>query len=148
MPVPWDGSGTRRQSSSSNTTRSGLRSQDLRAGAAVCAGAHILKPDTQQPRYTPSAINEYACMQLARALKLPVPATWLLRVPEAAYVVERHDHVTTASDIVGLHQIDGCQLLGRGPGWKYERTGGLASIPNAYARAARARARPARLPAG
>ena len=45
---------------------------------------HILKPDTRQPRYAPSAINEYACMQLARALKLPVPQVWLLRVPEAA----------------------------------------------------------------
>ena len=54
---------------------------------------HILKPDTRQPRYQPSAINEYACMQLARALKLPVPDVWLLRVPEAAYVVQRYDRV-------------------------------------------------------
>ena len=33
---------------------------------------HILKPDTRQARYAPSAINEYACMKLARALKLQV----------------------------------------------------------------------------
>ena len=90
---------------------------------------HILKPDTRQVRYTPSAINEYACMLLARALKLPVPKVWLLRVPEAAYVVERYDRVIAAGNIVGLHQIDGCQLLGHGNGWKYERTGALASIP-------------------
>lgn len=90
---------------------------------------HILKPDTRQVRYTPSAINEYACMLLARALKLPVPRVWLLRVPEAAYVVERYDRVIAAGNIVGLHQIDGCQMLGHGSGWKYERTGALVSIP-------------------
>ena len=90
---------------------------------------HILKPDTRQPRYAPSAINEYACMHLARALKLPVPKVWLLRVPEAAYVVERYDRVMTAGNIVGLHQIDGCQLLGHGAGWKYQRSGGLVSLP-------------------
>lgn len=90
---------------------------------------HILKPDTRQPRYQPSAINEYACMQLARALKLPVPDVWLLRVPEAAYVVQRYDRMNVAGDIVGLHQIDGCQLLGHGAGWKYQRQGGLVSIP-------------------
>jgi serine/threonine-protein kinase HipA len=91
---------------------------------------HILKPDTRQARYAPSAVNEYACMQLARALKLPVPKVWLLRVPEAVYVVERYDRQVPASgDIVSLHQIDGCQLLGHGSGWKYERQGGLVSLP-------------------
>jgi serine/threonine-protein kinase HipA len=90
---------------------------------------HILKPDTRQPRYQPSAINEYACMRLARTLKLPVPDVWLLRVPEAAYVVQRYDRLNVAGNIVALHQIDGCQLLGHGSGWKYQRQGGLASIP-------------------
>ena len=90
---------------------------------------HILKPDTRQPRYQPSAINEYACMKLARALKLPVPDVWLLRVPEPAYVVARYDRLMAAGNIVGLHQIDGCQLLGHGPGWKYQRMGGLVSVP-------------------
>lgn len=89
---------------------------------------HILKPDTRQPRYAPSAVNEYACMQLAKALKLPVPPTWLVRVPEAAYVVRRYDRTLIAGNIVALHQIDGCQLLGQGDGWKYERSGGLASL--------------------
>lgn len=94
---------------------------------------HILKPDTRQARYRPSAINEYACMKLARALKLPVPAVWLLRVPEAAYVVERYDRVDVAGHVKGLHQFDGCQMLGHGSGWKYERQGGLASIPKLVA---------------
>lgn len=90
---------------------------------------HILKPDTRQARYQPSAINEYACMKLARALKLSVPDVWLLRVPDASYVVQRYDRESVAGNIVGLHQIDGCQLLGHGPGWKYQRLGGLVSIP-------------------
>lgn len=90
---------------------------------------HILKPDTRQARYHPSAINEFACMKLARALRLPVPDAWLLRIPEAAYVVERYDRMLAAGNIVSLHQIDGCQLLGHGAGWKYQRSGGLVSIP-------------------
>ncbi len=91
---------------------------------------HILKPDIRQPRYAPSAINEYACMKLASALKLPVPKVWLLRLPEAAYVVERYDRELPAhGNIVSLHQIDGCQLLGHGAAWKYQRSGALASLP-------------------
>lgn len=104
---------------------------------------HIIKPDTRQERYAPSAINEFACMQLAKALKLPVPKVWLLRVPEAAYVVERYDRLVAAGNIVGLHQIDGCQLLGHSAGWKYERMGGLVSLPKLVAalRALRVRGR-------
>ena len=91
---------------------------------------HIFKPDTRQARYAPSAINEYACMKLAKALKLPVPKVWLLRVPQAVYVVERYDRkVPTSGDIVSYHQIDGCQLLGHDAAWKYQRTGGLVSLP-------------------
>jgi serine/threonine-protein kinase HipA len=62
-------------------------------------------------------------------LKLSVPDVWLLRVPDASYVVQRYDRESIAGNIVGLHQIDGCQLLGHGPGWKYQRMGGLVSIP-------------------
>lgn len=109
------------------------RRQALSESIGTAPTTHILKPDTRQARYRPSAINEYACMTLARALKLPVPRVWLLRVPEAAYVVERYDRVEVAGNIVGLHQLDGCQLLGHGSGWKYERQGGLASIPKLVA---------------
>lgn len=109
------------------------RTKRLYDSVGASPTTHILKPDTRQPRYQPSAINEYACMRLAGALKLPVPKVWLLRVPEAAYVVERYDRVLTAGNIVGLHQFDGCQLLGHGPGWKYERSGGLASLPKLVA---------------
>jgi serine/threonine-protein kinase HipA len=90
---------------------------------------HILKPDSLQPRYQPSAINEYACMKLARAMKLPVPDVWLARVPEAAYIVQRYDRVEVDGNVVCKHQIDSCQILGVGPGWKYERMAGLVSLP-------------------
>jgi serine/threonine-protein kinase HipA len=89
---------------------------------------HIAKPDTRQVRYQPSAINEYACMKLAAALKLPVPEVWLQRVPEAVYVVKRYDRDIFNGRIQSIHQIDGCQLLGHGAGWKYERNGGLVSL--------------------
>lgn len=90
---------------------------------------HIFKPDTRLKAFQPSAINEYACMLLARALKLPVPDVWLLRVPEAVYVVQRYDRVMVSGNILSLHQIDGCQLLGVGADWKYERNAGLVSLP-------------------
>ncbi|HSV57373.1 MAG TPA: HipA domain-containing protein [Variovorax sp.] len=106
-----------------------LRTKRLSDSVGPSPTTHILKPDTRQERYAPSAINEYACMVLARAMKLSVPKAWLLRVPEAAYVVERYDRTIAAGNIVGLHQIDGCQLLGHGAGWKYQRSGGLVSLP-------------------
>ena len=109
------------------------KSKRLYDSVGTSPTTHILKPDTRQPRYQPSAINEYACMKLAKALKLPVPKVWMLRVPEAMYVIERYDRVLVAGNIVGLHQFDGCQLLGHGPGWKYERSGGLVSLPKLVA---------------
>lgn len=94
---------------------------------------HIFKPDTRLKAFQPSAINEYACMKLARAVKLPVPEVWLLRVPEAVYVVARYDRMVVASNILGLHQIDGCQLLQVGADWKYQRNAGLVSLPKLVA---------------
>ena len=44
-------------------------------------------------------------------------------------MVERYDRVVVSGHIVGLHQIDGCQLLGHGAGWKYQRQAGLVSVP-------------------
>ena len=109
------------------------RSKKLSESVGMSPTTHILKPDTRQARYQPSAINEYACMKLARALKLPVPDVWFLRVPEPVYLVERYDRINLAGNIVGLHQFDGCQLLGHGAGWKYERQGGLVSLPKLVA---------------
>ena len=110
-----------------------VRTRQLWESVQASPTTHILKPDTRQQRYQPSVINEYACMKLARAMKLPVPDVWFLRVPEPVYVVKRYDRVSVAGDIVGLHQFDGCQLLGHGSGWKYERQGGLVSLPKLVA---------------
>ena len=111
----------------------GLRFDGKTGEFRDCVGkspsTHIAKPDTRQLRYQPSAINEYACMKLAAALKLSVPEVWLQRVPEAVYVVERYDREVKNGKILSIHQIDGCQLLCHGAGWKYQRTGGLVSLP-------------------
>ena len=109
------------------------KTHELSESVGTSPTTHILKPDSRQERYRPSAINEYACMLLARALKLPVPDVWLLRLPEAAYVVQRYDRQVVAGNVVGIHQFDGCQMLGHGPGWKYQRQGGLVSVPKLVA---------------
>lgn len=104
------------------------KTSEFRDSVGKSPSTHIAKPDTRQVRYQPSAINEYACMKLAAALKLPVPEVWLQRVPEAVYVVKRYDRDIFNGRIQSIHQIDGCQLLGHGAGWKYERNGGLVSL--------------------
>ena len=109
------------------------RSKQMSESVGASPTTHILKPDTRQARYQPSAINEYACMKLARILKLPVPDVGLIRVPEPVYLIARYDRVDIVGNIVCLHQFDGCQLLGHGSGWKYERQGGLASLPKLVA---------------
>jgi serine/threonine-protein kinase HipA len=47
--------------------------------------------------------------------------------------VERYDREVKNGKILSIHQIDGCQLLGHGAGWKYQRTGGLVSLPKLVA---------------
>lgn len=89
---------------------------------------HILKPDSRLVKYQPSAINEYLCMKLAAAMQLNVPPVYLLKVPETVFVVQRYDRKVVDGRVVCLHQMDGCQLLGLGSDWKYQRQGGLVSI--------------------
>jgi serine/threonine-protein kinase HipA len=84
---------------------------------------HIAKPDTRLVKYQPSAINEYLCMRLASAVNLPVPLVHLIQVPETVYIVQRYDRIVSGDSIKCLHQLDGCQLLGLGQDWKYERQG-------------------------
>lgn len=89
---------------------------------------HIAKPDSRLERYQPSAINEYLCMKLAEAIKLPVPPVSLMQVPQTVYLVQRYDRIVAADGIVCLHQVDACQLLGLRSDWKYQRQGGLVSL--------------------
>ncbi len=57
---------------------------------------HIAKPDTRMVKFQPSAINEYLCMRLASAIKLPVAPVHLIQVPETVYIVQRYDRNMSA----------------------------------------------------
>ena len=84
---------------------------------------HIAKPDTRLVKFQPSAINEYLCMRLAATIGLPVSRVHLIQVPETVYIVQRYDRILSGDTVKCLHQVDGCQLLGLGQDWKYERQG-------------------------
>lgn len=91
-------------------------------GAA--ASSHIIKPD--DPHWPNLVMNEYFCMELARACGLPVPAVELWRGPKnRALIVERYDRIVHSSGkIERIHQEDFCQALGIHPEQKYENEGG------------------------
>ena len=100
------------------------------------ASTHILKPNNRHWQTFPNtAANEQFCMELARRMRLDVPRSALIAVPERIYVVERFDRVFNpplvlephgdVAELQGepvhrLHQIDVCQLLGLPPTQKYE----------------------------
>ncbi len=88
---------------------------------------HIAKPDTRLSNFTPSAINEYLIMRLAKALKLPIPEVHFLQVPESLFLVDRYDRRWEGDQVACLHQVDLCQVLDVGSDWKYQRQGGLVS---------------------
>jgi serine/threonine-protein kinase HipA len=90
---------------------------------------HILKPNhPDTDAYPASVVNEYLTMRLAKAVGLPVPAVHMLYVPEAVYVIQRFDRVTTEATPPGarpplnvqrLHVIDACQLLNKSRTFKH-----------------------------
>ncbi|WP_144110746.1 HipA domain-containing protein [Paraburkholderia sp. BCC1886] len=83
---------------------------------------HLLKPDSRAAGYPHSAINEFFCMQLARAVALPVPTTYFLRVPTPCYLVDRFDRRfdKDAPPTSRLHVIDAAQLLNFSRSYKYD----------------------------
>ncbi len=85
------------------------------------ASTHILKPDPIAPRLSGLTSNEFFCMRLAAAIKLPVAPVRLEHVPEPVLVVERFDRARDGDRVRRIHVIDGCQALGVTPGLKYER---------------------------
>ena len=93
-----------------------------------CEGAaattHILKPGIS--RLELQALDEYACMKLAKAVGLPVAeVTYKLFEDEPAIVVERFDRSSTETgEILRLHQEDFCQALSVLPDKKYASDGG------------------------
>lgn len=85
------------------------------------ASTHILKPDPIAPRLAGLTSNEFFCMRLAAAIKLPVAPVRLEHVPEPVLVVERFDRQRDGERVQRLHVIDACQALGVTPALKYER---------------------------
>lgn len=85
------------------------------------ASTHILKPEPANPALAGLTSNEFFCMKLARAVGLPVADVALHHVPEPVLAITRFDRSRDARRVHRHHLIDGCQLLGLPPGFKYER---------------------------
>ena len=84
------------------------------------ASSYILKPNHSNPdTYPHSVINEWFIMSLAKKVGLNVPDAYYLKVPEPVYLIKRFDRESTASGLIRLHVIDGCQLLQLPPESKY-----------------------------
>ncbi|HSY30576.1 MAG TPA: type II toxin-antitoxin system HipA family toxin [Verrucomicrobiae bacterium] len=84
---------------------------------------HILKPPTGE--FDGHAENEHFCLELGRALGLPVVDSRIMRFQdEVAIVVERYDRVRTAAGLRRVHQEDICQVLAIPPTRKYQNEGG------------------------
>ena len=80
---------------------------------------HPLANSTEHPE------NEHFCLELARALGLPVANSgyrWFK--DEIAIVIERYDRIRTGGAIRRIHQEDICQALGLPPTQKYQSDGG------------------------
>jgi serine/threonine-protein kinase HipA len=95
---------------------------------ATAATTHIVKPELS--RFSGLVDNEAFCMELARAVELPVA-----KVSKEASVsglpyllVERYDRDLTADPIRRLHQEDFCQALGRSSDRKYQSEGGPSLV--------------------
>lgn len=98
-------------------------------GEGELASTHILKFGTDRALHL--VVNEFVCMQLARAMKLPVAEVALARFGEPVLVVRRFDRELTGDSVVRRHLIDGCQMLDLPPTYKYERPfgkGGDAAV--------------------
>ena len=98
-------------------------------GEGELASTHILKFGTDRALHL--VVNEFVCMQLARAMKLPVAEVALARFGEPVLVVRRFDRQLTNDSVIRKHLIDGCQMLDLPPTYKYERPfgkGGDAAV--------------------
>ena len=87
------------------------------------SSTHIIKPENINPELPFMPANEFFCMRLAHALKLPVPKTDLLHIPDPLYVIERYDrHNERDGHVNRLHQIDLCQVLNLPVEMKYQQS--------------------------
>jgi serine/threonine-protein kinase HipA len=84
---------------------------------------HIFKPPTGD--FDGHAENEHFCLELARALGLPVVDSRIMHFQdEIAIVVERCDRVRTDAGLRRVHQEDMCQAFAIPPTRKYQNEGG------------------------
>ena len=84
---------------------------------------HIFKPPTGD--LDGHVENEHFCLELARALGLPVERSRIMHFQdEIAIVVERDDRVRIDSSWQRVHQEDMCQALSIPPTRKYQSDGG------------------------
>lgn len=85
------------------------------------ASTHLIKPEPTNPLLAGLTSNEFFCMRLAKAVKLPVAEVVLHHVPEPVLAIKRFDRRIDGERVVRLPVIDGCQALGISPSAKYER---------------------------
>ena len=84
---------------------------------------HILKPPTAH--FDGHAENEHFCLELGRAIGLPVANSEVMRFKdEIAIVIERYDRVRAGNVWWRVHQEDACQALSIQPTRKYQSDGG------------------------
>jgi len=84
---------------------------------------HILKPPTGD--LIGRIENEHFCLELGKALELPVIDSKIMRFQdELAIVIKRYDRVRTKGGWQRVHQEDMCQALAVSPTRKYQNQGG------------------------
>lgn len=83
------------------------------------ASTQILKPNHPDDDYPHSVINEYFTMRLARELGLDVPNVYRRYTPAPIYLIDRFDRKTNKEQVVRVHALDACQLLGLDKRFKY-----------------------------
>lgn len=84
---------------------------------------HILKPPSGD--FDGHVENEHFCLELARALGIPVADSRIMHFrDEVSFVTERYDRVRTDGVLRRVHQEDICQALAIYPTRKYENQGG------------------------
>lgn len=95
------------------------------------ASTHIVKASNR--RFSDLNENEYCCLKTAAACGLRVPDVWIEQVGAgfSLLVLKRFDRMVEVSNsesppytkVKRLHQEDFCQILGKLPERKYERSG-------------------------
>lgn len=89
-------------------------------GEGQLASTHLLKFGRQSEQNI--VLNEYFCMQLAKASGLNVAETEVINLGERVLEVTRFDRKWQTNETVGRrHVIDACQALDIAPDHKYER---------------------------